>query len=189
MNIIEEILGIFRRGGSSAYFGESVSMTEHALQAAYFAQGASAPPALIVAALLHDIGHLVDDVPNDLADWTTDAHHEEVGGIWLAQRFGPEVSEPVRLHVPAKRYLLATDAEYFAKLSPASVVTLKLQGGPMAAHEMARFETEPFYKEAVRVRQWDDRGKVAGLKTPSLDDYRALIEQLAIRSPVVYTRP
>jgi phosphonate degradation associated HDIG domain protein len=180
MSITDEILAIFHKRGSDAYFGESVSMTEHALQAAYFAQTAAAPPALIVAALLHDIGHLVDDVPSDIADWTADAHHEQIGSHWLATRFRPEVSEPVRLHVPAKRYLLATDAKYFAKLSPASVITLKLQGGPMAAHEVAKFETERFHKEAVRVRQWDDQGKVAGLKTPSLGDYRALIEKLAI---------
>jgi phosphonate degradation associated HDIG domain protein len=180
MNVSEEILAIFNRRGAEAYFGESVSVTEHCLQAAYFAQTAGAPPGLIVAALLHDIGHLVEDVPSDIADWTVDAHHERVGGRWLAQRFRPEVSEPVRLHVPAKRYLLATDAAYFAKLSPASVVTLKLQGGPMAAHEVAQFETEPFYQDAVRVRQWDDQGKIAGLKTPDLSDYRALIESLVI---------
>jgi phosphonate degradation associated HDIG domain protein len=180
MNVTEEILAIFQKHGSSAYFGESVSMTEHALQAAYFARTAAATPALIVAALLHDIGHLVDDVPNDIADWSVDAHHEQVGGGWLAKRFGPDVSESVRLHVPAKRYLLATDPEYFSKLSPASVLTLKLQGGPMTAHEVAGFETERFYKEAVRVRQWDDQGKVAGLKTPELIDYRALIESLTL---------
>jgi len=180
MSVVEEILAIYGRRGSEAYFGESVSTTEHCLQAAYFAQIAGAPPGLVVAALLHDIGHLVDDVPQDIADWTVDAHHEEIGGHWLARRFGPEVSEPVRLHVPAKRYLLATDAKYFAKLSPASVITLKLQGGPMAAHEVAQFETEAYYKEAVRVRQWDDQGKVAGLRTPSLGDYRSLIESLAI---------
>jgi len=180
MNVTDEILTIFQKCGSSEYFGESVSMTEHALQAAFFARTAGAPPGLIVAALLHDIGHLVDDVPSDIADWTTDAHHEQIGGRWLARRFRPEVSEPVRLHVPAKRYLLATDAGYLAKLSPASVITLKLQGGPMAAHEIAEFENEPFHKDAVRVRQWDDQGKVAGLKTPGLGDYRALIEQMAI---------
>jgi phosphonate degradation associated HDIG domain protein len=183
MSISDEILAIFQKRGSGAYFGESVSMTEHALQAAYFAGIAAAPPALIIAALLHDIGHLIEDVPDDLADWSVDAHHERIGSHWLAQRFHPEVSEPVRLHVPAKRYLLATDAEYFAKLSPASVITLKLQGGPMAAHEVAQFETERYCKEAVRVRQWDDQGKVAGLKTPSLGDYHALIEMLAINSP------
>ncbi len=180
MNLTDEILAVFERRGSEAYFGECVSTTEHSLQAAYFAQAAAAPPGLIVAALLHDIGHLVEEVPSDLADWTEDAHHERVGGRWLARRFRPEVSEPVRLHVPAKRYLLATDAAYFAKLSPASVITLKLQGGPMAAHEVAQFETEPFYRDAVRLRRWDDQGKVAGLETPGLSDYRAFIEALAI---------
>jgi len=177
MNVTEEILDLFQRRGSSAYFGESVSMLEHALQAAHFAQTAAAPPALVVAALLHDIGHLVDDVPSDIADWTVDAHHEQVGALWLARRLPPEVSEPVRLHVPAKRYLLATDAEYFARLSPASVITLKLQGGPMTAHEIATFEAERFHRDAVRVRRWDDQGKVAGLQTPALAEYRRLIEQ------------
>jgi [1-hydroxy-2-(trimethylamino)ethyl]phosphonate dioxygenase len=180
MNVTDEILAIFQSRGSSAYFGESVSMIEHALQAAYFAQTSAAPPALVVAALLHDIGHLVDDVPSDISDWTVDAHHEQVGALWLARRFPPEVSEPVRLHVPAKRYLLATDAEYFARLSPASVITLKLQGGPMTAQEVAMFETEPFHQDAVRIRRWDDQGKVAGLKTPGLSDYRLLIERLTV---------
>jgi phosphonate degradation associated HDIG domain protein len=181
MSVTDEILGLYQKRGSDAYFGESVSMLEHGLQAAYFARTAAAPPLLVVASLLHDVGHLIDDVPGDIADWTTDAHHEEVGSRWLAQHFRPEVFEPVRLHVPAKRYLLATDAKYFAKLSPASIVTLELQGGPMSAHEVAKFETERFYKDAVRVRQWDDQGKVAGLKTPGLDDYRALIEAVCLR--------
>jgi phosphonate degradation associated HDIG domain protein len=180
MKVTDEILAIFKKRGANAYFGESVSMTEHALQAAYFAHAAHATPALIVAALLHDIGHLIDDVPNDILDWATDAHHEQVGGLWLARRFCPEVSEPVKLHVPAKRYLLATDADYFSKLSPASVITLKLQGGPMTAHEVANFESERFHKDAVRVRQWDDQGKAVGLKTPSLGDYCALIEELTV---------
>ena len=179
MNITDEILEVFAKRGSGAYFGEGVSMTEHALQAAYFAQSAAAPPSLVVAALLHDVGHLVVDVPDDIADWTEDAHHEEIGSTWLARRFPPEVSEPVRLHVPAKRYLCATDARYFSKLSAASVATLKLQGGPMSAANVVLFETERFHKEAVRVRQWDDQGKVAGLVTPNLEDYRALIEGMA----------
>ncbi|MGO9427241.1 MAG: HD domain-containing protein [Steroidobacteraceae bacterium] len=181
MSLAEQILAIFERRGAGAYFGERVSMTQHALQAAYFAQAEGAPPPLIIASLLHDIGHLIEEVPEDLADWTTDACHEIVGARWLAQRFLPEVYEPVRLHVPAKRYLCATDEHYFAKLSPASVVTLKLQGGPMSATEAARFEAEPFHREAVRVRRWDDAGKVAGLATPGLPAYGAMITELAAR--------
>ena len=180
MAVIDEILALYQRRGSEAYFGECVSMTEHGLQAAHFAREAGAAPALIVAALLHDVGHLVEDVANDIADWTTDAEHEQVGAAWLARRFPPAVSEPVRLHVPAKRYLLATDADYLAMLSPASVVTLKLQGGPMSPGEAARFETEAFHRDAVLVRRCDDRGKVAGLKTPRIEDYGPMIEALAL---------
>jgi predicted HD phosphohydrolase len=177
MTVLEEILQLYGDRGDDAYFGESVSMTEHGLQAAHFARAAGAPSSLIIAALLHDVGHLVEEVPDDLADWTADAGHERIGAEWLARRFPPAVSEPVRLHVPAKRYLLATDAAYLANLSPASIVTLKLQGGPMSPEEAARFETERFKAEAVLVRRCDDRGKVAGLKTAGLADYRAMIEE------------
>jgi len=175
VSVAEEILAIYAARGAGAYFGERVSMTEHALQSAYFAQQAGASESLVVAALLHDIGHLLAQVPDDLADWTADAHHEANGARWLAQRFQPGICEPVRLHVAAKRYLCATDAQYLARLSPASVHTLKLQGGPMSAHEVAQFESERYFTEAVRVRRWDDAGKVAGLKTPQLAEYRTLI--------------
>ena len=181
MSVTDEILAIFDGRGAGAYFGECVSMTEHALQAAYFAQADAAQPSLIVAALLHDIGHLLEELPEDIADWTVDAHHERIGSRWLAKRFLPHVYEPVRLHVPAKRYLCATDPAYFAKLSPASVVTLKLQGGPMSPPEVSQFEKERFHREAVRVRRWDDQGKVAGLETAALADYRESIEALALR--------
>ena len=179
MTVLEEILQLYGDRGGGAYFGESVSMTEHGLQAAHFARAAGAPSSLIVAALLHDVGHLVEEVPDDLADWTTDAAHERIGADWLARRFPPAVSEPVRLHVPAKRYLLATDADYFSKLSPASVVTLKLQGGPMSREEAARFEGERFCRDAVLVRRCDDEGKVAGLATAGLLEYRDMIEALS----------
>jgi len=181
MTVLEEIVQLYENRGRGAYFGESVSMIEHGLQAALFARTAGAPDALILGALLHDVGHLVEEVPDDLAEWTTDAGHEQIGAQWLARRFPPQVSEPVRLHVPAKRYLLATDPAYFANLSPASVVTLKLQGGPMSAAEVAQFETERFHREAVLVRRCDDRGKVAGLETAVLADYRAMIEEWAAR--------
>jgi phosphonate degradation associated HDIG domain protein len=180
LTVTDEIIEIFVRRGIGAYFGESVSMAEHALQAAYFARTAAAPPPLIVAALLHDVGHLVADVPDDLEDWIEDARHENVGSGWLAERFPAQVYEPVRLHVPAKRYLCATNAQYFSRLSAASVATLKLQGGPMSAAEIARFENERYCKDAVRIRQWDDQGKVAGLVTPKLETYRDLLESTAI---------
>ncbi|MBV8803725.1 MAG: HD domain-containing protein [Sinobacteraceae bacterium] len=180
MSVTEEVLAIFGRRGSSTYFGEQVSVTEHALQAAFFAREESAPSTLVVAALLHDIGHLVEEVPDELADWSSDARHEEAGARWLALRLPPEVYEPVRLHVAAKRYLCATDSNYVAMLSEASVVTLRLQGGPMTPSELSRFEAQPFYREAVRLRRWDDQGKVVGLKTPQLAEYRQLIEELAV---------
>ena len=103
----------------------------------------------------------------------------ELGARWLARAFGEEICEPVRLHVPAKRYLCASDAGYVARLSAASVHTLKLQGGPMAAHEVAQFESERYWREAVQVRRWDDQGKVAGLATAALEEYAQLIERLA----------
>jgi phosphonate degradation associated HDIG domain protein len=178
----DEVLSIYARCGAEAYFGEAVSMTEHGLQAAYFARAADASDALVIAALLHDIGHLIESVPDDIADWSTDARHELTGSRWLATRFGPEVCEPVRLHVPAKRFLCATDAAYYHRLSAASVLTLKLQGGPMSSHEIAAFQAEPYHRDAILVRQWDDQGKIAGLSTPDLNHYRALIDRLATRS-------
>jgi gamma-butyrobetaine dioxygenase len=175
VSVADEVLSIYGARGAGAYFGERVSMTEHGLQAAWFAQSEGAPEPLIIAALLHDIGHLLEAVPDDLAEWTTDARHEEVGARWLARRFGPGISEPVRLHVPAKRYLCATDRQYFERLSPASVHTLALQGGPMSAPETQAFEGERYHRQALQVRRWDDQGKVAGLATPSLEVYRAML--------------
>jgi [1-hydroxy-2-(trimethylamino)ethyl]phosphonate dioxygenase len=177
VSTLDEITLLFRRRGAQSYFGESVSMLEHSLQTAHAGQLAGAPAALIVAALLHDVGHLVEDVPDDILDWKADARHEEVGSGWLAARFGPEIYEPVRLHVPAKRYLCAVDRSYFARLSAASVRTLELQGGPMSAAEVATFESERFFADAVRIRRWDDQGKVAGAVTPALSAYRDLISR------------
>jgi [1-hydroxy-2-(trimethylamino)ethyl]phosphonate dioxygenase len=183
MSIGAEVLALYGAHGDGAYFGERVSMTEHGLQAAYFAQVQGAPAQLVVAALLHDVGHLLESVPDAIEDWTSDAHHEVKGARWLARRFPPSVSEPVRLHVPAKRYLCATDRSYFSQLSPASVHTLQLQGGPMGPEEVAQFEREPWYLQAVRVRRWDDQGKVAGLRTPTLSEFVPLIESVAAAPP------
>jgi phosphonate degradation associated HDIG domain protein len=181
MSLLTDIRTLYQARGTAAYFGERVSMTEHGLQAAHFAQLQQASERLIVAALLHDIGHLLEEVPELLEDWTADAHHEEIGARWLLTRFGPEVAEPVRLHVPAKRYLCATDSRYLGQLSSASVHTLKLQGGPMSKEEVAQFESERFAQDAVRLRHWDDQGKVAGLKTADLAGFAPMIERVALQ--------
>jgi phosphonate degradation associated HDIG domain protein len=179
MTPAEELWSIYSSRGAEEYFGEAVTTLEHSLQAAHFAQESGAPEALIVAALLHDIGHLIDSAPSDLADWHGDAHHEVSGSAWLAQRFGPSVSEPVRLHVPAKRYLCATDAGYSAQLSKASVRTLALQGGAMSATEIEVFRLEPYHRDAIELRRFDDRGKVAGLRTADFAHYRGLIDAIS----------
>ena len=181
METADEVMELFAGWGGGAYFGESVSMLQHMLQAAHFAAEEGASAHLILAALLHDVGHFLEHAPDDIAEWHSDLKHEELGGRWLAQRFGSDVSDPVRLHVPAKRYLCATESAYFAKLSPASVITLKLQGGPMSASEVRDFEREPFFREAVRVRAWDDMGKVPSLRTRELGSYRAMIVGAAAR--------
>jgi phosphonate degradation associated HDIG domain protein len=175
LRVIEELGRLFAGRGDTAYYGEPVSMTEHSLQAAQLAALAQAPEALIVAALLHDVGHLVEAVPVDIADWTADARHEEVGARWLAQRFPACIAEPVRLHVPAKRYLCATSRDYVGRLSEASVITLNLQGGAMTPAEVAAFKAQPFHREAVRLRLWDDQGKVAGRHTAEFDAYCDMI--------------
>jgi [1-hydroxy-2-(trimethylamino)ethyl]phosphonate dioxygenase len=177
--IIDELLSIYGDRGSAAYFGEPVSVTEHGLQAAHFARVLDAPDSLVVAALLHDIGHLINSAPDDLSEWTTDDRHEVIGSLWLSLHFGPEVSEPVRLHVPAKRYLCATEPAYIATLSAASVVTLGLQGGPMTRAETEAFEAEPYFRDAVNLRRWDEQAKIAGLSTPDFVNYQPSIERLA----------
>jgi [1-hydroxy-2-(trimethylamino)ethyl]phosphonate dioxygenase len=177
--LARSILELYETRGLAVYFGEPVSMCEHGLQAAHFAQVAGAAEPLVVAALLHDIGHLLGEVPDAIEDWRSDARHEESGARWLSRHFPPQVCEPVRLHVPAKRYLCATDAGYRARLSAASVHTLSLQGGPMSAAEAAQFQAQSFWQEALRLRRWDDQGKVAGLRTAQLRDYGTLIERVA----------
>ena len=180
---VETILGIFGRGGESAYFGEAVSVVEHGLQAALFARQEGAEEPLILAALLHDVGHLVVPAPDSLSAWRHDAQHEISGSQWLSQWLRPAVTEPIRMHVAAKRYLCATAASYFERLSAASRLTLELQGGPMSEHEAALFKQQPFFREALKLRLWDERAKVEGLQAGKLDDYRAMIERQIITRP------
>ncbi len=182
MSVADEIVALLDDRGAAAYVGEPVSVLEHSLQAAHFARAAGAADALVLAALLHDIGHVLRPAPADIAAWRTDGGHEQIGSAWLAGRFGRAVSDPVRLHVAAKRYLCATTPEYLAKLTAASLRTLELQGGPMSADEVDAFRREAYCRDAVRLRLWDDRGKIEGLVSAGLPDYRLLIEGVALRA-------
>lgn len=168
---VEMIADGFRRHGASRYGGEDVSQLEHALQAATFAERAGASNELIAAALLHDVGHLLHDLPADAPDHGIDDRHEELAATWLAQHFGPAIVEPVRLHVAAKRYLCATDAQYHARLSAPSQQSLALQGGPMTTEEVAQFRANPHFDDAVRLRKWDEAAKVLDMKTPPLEHF------------------
>jgi phosphonate degradation associated HDIG domain protein len=154
-----------------------ITQQQHALQCAWLAEKQGGSEALIVASLLHDVGHLVHDLGEDPAARGVDDLHEERGYEFLSSWFGPEVSEPVRLHVAAKRYLCATEADYFAKLSKDSVLSLSLQGGPMSAEETAAFAAQPGAAAAVQLRRFDEQGKVKGLETPPVAHFLPYVER------------
>ncbi len=169
--LLDEITDLYARRGGASY-GEGISMTAHGLQTAVLAEEEGEGAAMIAAALLHDIGHLLHDMPEDIADQGIDTQHESIASVWLSQYFPKEVSEPVRLHVAAKRFLCASIPGYFTGLSPASVQSLDLQGGPMSPAEAKAFGDEAFMKAALRLRRWDDLAKLTGLKTPDFAHFR-----------------
>ncbi len=168
-----------------AYLGEDVTMVQHQLQAAALAVAAGERDALVVAALLHDIGHMIGreegeaDATEALAD-DRDAHHDESGARWLSRWFGPDVTEPVRLHVAAKRFLVSTERDYAAKLSASSVHTLRLQGGPMSAEEVSTFEALPHARDAVALRRLDEAAKDPSREAPWINDYRDVLRGVTL---------
>lgn len=180
-NIVSFIAGIFERRGAEDYLGEAVSMAEHMLQGAVLAERDGAPEELVAAALLHDIGHFTSEFGAMSPGDKRDNFHEEAGARVLEPFFPPVITECVRLHVPAKRYLCATGKGYYAQLSEASRHTLALQGGPMTAEEVREFESNPFHKQAVRVRIWDDEGKKPGITTPGFSHYLPLLTRVVDR--------
>ena len=176
MHVTEEVLGLFAVTGGNTY-SEQVSMQQHALQAAALARASGAQDALVLASLLHDVGHFLAQPDSEFG--VTD--HGTTGGAWLAERFVAAVSEPVRLHVAAKRYRCFVDPAYEEELSPASIGTLRLQGGAMSAAEAREFEAEPFAQDALALRSFDDGGKVAGLDIPVLEAWRPLLDSPEFR--------
>jgi phosphonate degradation associated HDIG domain protein len=177
---VDEIEELFGSAAAADYLGEPVTVLAHLLQAGALAEAAGAPPALVVAALLHDVGHLPGvgaRTGRELMSGT-DNRHGAQGAAWLAQWFAPAVTEPIRLHVPAKRYLCAVEPSYFGLLSEASVYTLSVQGGPMSPAEAREFEALPYAADAVRVRRWDDEAKDPSADVPGFGHYRPLLEGL-----------
>jgi phosphonate degradation associated HDIG domain protein len=176
-----EVEAILARRGKEEYAGEPVSQLEHALQCATLAEAAGAPDALVTAALLHDIGHLLGDDPEAAAASGDDSHHEDAGAVWLQRWFGPDVTEPVRLHVEAKRYFCATDPGYLDDLSPASRRSLELQGGPFDREEAAHWRSQPYAEDGLCLRLWDDRAKDPDAVTPPLRHFLDIAER--VQSP------
>jgi phosphonate degradation associated HDIG domain protein len=176
---VRVIADLFESEGAAEYLGEPVTQAAHMLQAATLAERDSAGDALIAAALLHDVGHFAGALTGHDLMRGTDTRHGEAGAAWLAQWFGEGVTEPVRLHVAAKRYLCAVEPGYAAALSPASVYTLGVQGGPMQDAELAEFEANQYAAAAVRVRRWDDAAKDPGAQVPRLRHFENVLRALA----------
>ena len=183
---IDELGRLFAEEGARDYFGEAVTQAEHMLQAAALARAAGGSPALVAAALLHDVGHFplrhgIGTLDGSQLMAGTDNRHSDTGATWLSRWFPPEVTEPVRLHVAAKRYLCAIEPGYVAELSEASAYTLSVQGGPMNPAEATAFAAGPYARPAVALRRWDEAAKDPDAKVPGFEHYRPLLAGLLRR--------
>lgn len=171
---VDQLFELFAERGQ-LHYGEGVSQLDHALQTAHHAKLDGASAALITAALLHDVGHLLQRLGEDAAERGLDDRHERIGARYLARAFGPAVTEPVLWHVAAKRYLAAFEPGYVERLSPASHQSLKLQGGPMTATEAEAFLARAGAAGALRLRRYDELGKVVGVEIEGLAAYRPIV--------------
>ena len=184
MNTPQTILDLFARKGHIAYDGEGISQITHAWQCGQLARAAGAPAALQLASWLHDLGHLLTDLEGSPTVQGIDDRHEASGARMLHAIWGPAVAEPVRWHVAAKRYLVATNPTYHGRLSPDSVRSLALQGGPMDVEECAAFAAQAYALQAQQLRSWDEAGKRVGWfaagTQQALDELQALMQQLPV---------
>ena len=177
-NIVDFLADIFERRGGEEYLGEPVTMAEHMLQGATLAEQAGHDEVIVVAALLHDIGHFTSEFGTFSMDDTEDRHHEEAGAAVLQRFFPSVVTDCVRYHVAAKRYLCATRSDYFKRLSEASVHSLDLQGGPMDDEEVAEFEKKPNLEQIIQVRYLDESGKRADMTTPPFSHFAPMVQRI-----------
>lgn len=175
--ICAELRAMVSRKGGELYGGEAVTQEQHALQAAHLAEIDGAPAHMIVAALLHDVGHLFDPEFDEVLKCSLDHRHEDLGAQFLERWFGTEVTEPARLHVAAKRYLCASRVGYIDTLSRSSMHSLELQGGPMSPEEAIAFEAQPHFRDAVQLRTYDDLAKDPHMQTPDINHFLRFVSQ------------
>lgn len=175
-SVRDELAAIYEGRANRRYGLSAVSQLQHALQSAAMAEQNGEGAAFIAAALLHDVGHMVHALGEDPAAGGVDDRHEQLGAAWLELYFPAEVTEPIRLHVPAKRFLVATEPDYAARLSEDSVRSLALQGGPMSPAEVARFRSEPHHQAAVRLRRIDEAAKNPATTTPPLEHFLGYVD-------------
>lgn len=183
MNWIERIANAFAHRGHEQYADEPVTQVQHALQCADLAEREDGRPDMVVAAFLHDVGHILHDaaLPTDVDDDLHD-HHEDRGFVFLRDHLGERVARLVQLHVDAKRYLCTVDPAYVEALSPTSRKSFQDQGGAMSAAERAAFEADPHHADAIALRRWDDRAKDPGATTPAVDHYLDRVRRFAAES-------
>lgn len=174
-DVSADIVRLLREKGTAQYGGEAVSQLEHALQCAHLAERRSESTELIVACLLHDLGHLIS-LRTEAQHSTVDDMHQFLAIPFLRPHFPAEVVEPIRLHVDAKRYLCATDNGYWSALSDASKRSLELQGGPFNDDDAHKFVAHPHAQAAIRLRRYDDEAKLVDVLTPRLDHYRQMLD-------------
>ena len=177
-NIVDFIGSIFEKRGDEEYLGEPVTMGQHMLQGATMAEKSREPDEIIIGTLLHDIGHFTSEFGAFSMEDTEDRYHEDAGAAVLEQFFPKIITDCCRHHVAAKRYLCATDPEYFQKLSTASIHSLNLQGGPMSEAELKDFEKNPNLKKILKVRLYDDAGKIPDMITPSFWHFAPLVQKM-----------
>ncbi len=176
-----QILFDYMRAHGQEHYEEEVTQMEHALQAAYLAKTARKSEALITAALFHDIGHMLADDPAEANNPTVKNDlHEELAADYLKDIFPASVTEPIRLHVPAKRYLCTVEPDYYDGLSEASKKSFHLQGGKMSEAEKNAFESNPHYRQAIQLRAWDDQAKELGKDVPEIEDYTEIVGKVVL---------
>lgn len=179
--VVQQILHVFKSRGSENYGSEAVTQLQHAIQSGMLAQRDGASQSQVMAALLHDIGHILGKNPlPDNPSQNYDDKHETSAYAWLLKHFGPAIADPVRLHVAAKRYLCTVDPAYSQTLSPTSLKSFYDQGGTMNDQEKLQFEQETYYREALQLRRWDDLAKDPAMQMLDIDDFTQSLQQALI---------